>query len=173
MLNQQFTYTLETKEYLGFLRYQVRNSETYTKRKLIFAWGVPVLILITFIFGRLYTQIIPTILCVAGAFAWMYLIAPNLWILYFNFKINEKTLKEMNLTGFQEVKLRFEKKQFVYRDIKSHSVLYRDVTSFEEINELLIFQYGKHQTVLLPLRLFDNKHDSDEFVKEFKTAWLQ
>ncbi|MEF9962002.1 MAG: hypothetical protein RR863_04890 [Erysipelotrichaceae bacterium] len=173
MLNQQFTYTLETKEYLSFLRYQVRNSETYMKRKLVFAWFVPALILIIFIFGRLYTQTIPSIICVVAVFAWMYLIAPNLWILYFNYKVNENTLKDMNITGFQEVKLRFEKKQLVYRDNKSHNILYRDVTTFETINELLVFQYGKHQTILLPIRVFDSKNASDEFIKEFKTAWLQ
>ncbi|MEF9961998.1 MAG: YcxB family protein [Erysipelotrichaceae bacterium] len=170
-MNQQFTFTLKNEEYLSFLKYQLRNSREFQGKKLLLRTSLPALILCTMIFTNLYTKLVWNLFAIAVAMLWIFSFAPTLWVSYFNHRINDDTLKKMNITGFKEVKIHFEEKQLVYHDQNNHTILYKDILAFSPLEDLFVFQYGKQQTILLPFRVFDNQEQIKAFIKEFEIAW--
>lgn len=170
MMNQTFTFTLRKEEYLSFLRFQSAHSKHAKGIRMWLRISLPALLVCFIILMQAYEWgwIMAALLLI---FLWECFIAPLLWKKYLYRTINEETVRHMNITGFQKVKVTFYDNRIVYKDKKTHEILYQDIIRMIPADDLFIFQYKNQGTLLLPYRLFDEKADVDAFHQAFKTAW--
>lgn len=170
-MDKQFKFTLEKQEYLNLLRYQSLHSKQGRGMKLWLTTCIPALLICTVIFLKLYTQILWVCLAIVLAVIWVMYGSLKIWKKYIYRRINDDTLKQLNITGFQEVTVTFHESKIMYKDNKIHEIPYKDVYTMIPADDMFIFQYKNQGTLLLPYRLFKSPEDVSSFFKEFEKTW--
>lgn len=172
-MNRKFTFTLTTEDYLNYLRFQSLRSKQGKGMRLWMRICIPALLLCILISFRLYVQPIWSILALVLSVAWLFYACPIIWKKYVYKRINEDTLKQLNITGFEKIEVTFKDDKIIYKDKKINEILYKDIRSMLPIEKVFIFLYQQQGVMLLPYRLFVDEDDMTEFFREFEVCWKE
>lgn len=170
-MDKQFTFKLKPEEYLNFLRYQLFHSKQGKGMRLWLSTSIPALLICTLIFLRLYNQILWVCLFIMFIFIWLLFGSPYVWKKYLYRRINNNTLQQMNITGFNEITVTFKENKIIYKDKNSYEILYRDIYQMVPAEKMFIFRYNDQGTLLLPFYLFKEEKEIKNFLKEFELCW--
>lgn len=170
-MNRAFTFTLSKEEYLNYLRFQSLGSKQGRSFRLWLRICVPALLLCIVIYFQLYAQFIWPILALVASAIWLFYACPMIWKKYVYKRIDENTLKQMNISGFQKIEVTFKDDKIIYKDAKKHEIPYGEVRGMMPIENMFVFMYHQQDVLLLPFRLFDSEDDISEFFKDFEIVW--
>lgn len=170
-MDYQFTFTLKNEEYLSYVRHQVAGMKANRGQRLLLRTSIPALILCTIIVLELYQDWMWMCVALAIMILWILYGAPMLWRNAIAHRINESTLKKMNIQGFQEVTLHFLDDKLTYKDHKLHTITYEQISVFAPLSALFIFRYDRDGTILLPYRVFQDDAEKKEFLHKFEGCW--
>ncbi len=170
-MNREFTFKLETEEYLEYLRFQMANGKANRGKRLWIATSLPAVIACTIIFLRLFTDVLWMCAATAMVVVWVAVLAPQIWQSFVRRRIGLETLEKMNIRGFSQVTLQFEEHGVICREKTKRSIPYREIQTLFCTPSTLVFVCGGGAALLVPLRLFDGKEELKQFVIQFERCW--
>ncbi len=167
-MDRTFQFTLEKKEYVEYLSYQIGSSKTMRGYRWFLLTGVPA-VLLTGIF-LLHIRMWTMVACIlALAVLWVLYGAKAVWKRYIRRRIERQILPKMNIKEFREMSYHFGGTDIEYQENgKTTRLPYRELMMLPLENELAFCH--KEGTVLIPYRLFEGDDDLRGFLKEYELA---
>ena len=170
-MDRKYQFTLETEEYLQFLRYQYSTGKGSRGKKLWLMTSLPALVICTMIFFGLYRSALWVTAAVAAMVVWVVYGAPGLWRRYVNRKIDQRFLDRLSVKGFEEVTLEFGPDQVRSRSSGGRfAIPYGKLSLVQPLPEMLVLGDGTEKTLLLPYRIFSDQEEIQTFLRELETA---
>ncbi len=170
-MDRSFTFTLTQQEYLDYLRCRTGASRGHRGKRLWLLTSVPMLIVVSLIFFRLYKQPFVMALALMLIVIWVLVLAPDIWQRFVAGRIGEKLLERAGVRGFSEVTVRFGGRTLWCTGLGD--IPYRAVEAFVPLQSVFAFDSGDGRTVLLPTRLFTGEEDMKQFIRLFETVWAR
>ena len=159
-MDERYTFTLTKDEYLDFLRYQAMFSKGNRGKKLWLTTSVPMLIIVSIIFFKIYTYPWLMALGVMLIVIWVAVAANAIWERFIRGRISDKMLDRIGLKDFHEVTMHFMDDRVIFNSGSAQVQMYSDIKVFVPIS-----------AVLLPTRAFENETKMKQFIREFEKAW--
>lgn len=170
-MDERYTFTLTKDEYLDFLRYQAMFSKGNRGKKLWLTTSVPMLIIVSIIFFKIYTYPWLMALGVMMIVIWVAVAANAIWERFIRGRISDKMLDRIGLKDFHEVTMHFMDDRVIFNSGSAQVQMYSDIKVFVPISAVLIFGGGGNRSLLLPTRAFENETKMKQFIREFEKAW--
>ena len=155
-------FKLEEEDYLEYLRFMISNSKKNRNTGWWLRVIVPLLLLFSFTFFKLYTNILYVVIALAFGLLWFLFLSDKIWKAFLFRSININFVKKMNIKEFEKVIVDFKE-----NNIKVHgkAVEYKDVENIIPLKHILIIFYGGSQTFVIPNKAIGEQDQQTELIK--------
>lgn len=143
----KIVFKLKEEDYLEYLRFVISNSK---KNRNIGWWLrviIPLLLLFSFTFFKLYGNLLYVVLGVSFALIWFFFLSDKIWKAFLFRSININFVRKMNITKFEEVTVDFRDDSIM---VDGKVVKYNDIERIIPLKNILVIFYGGSKTFVIP-----------------------
>ncbi|HPW53097.1 MAG TPA: YcxB family protein [Erysipelotrichaceae bacterium] len=154
-------FKLEKEDYLEYLRFIIANS----RKNRITGWWlrviIPLLLLFTFIFFKLYTNTLYVVAALAFAVFWFLFLSDRIWKAFLFRSINMNFVQKMNIVDFAKVTVDFKESNIT---VDGKTIEYRDVEKIIPLKNILAIFYGGANSFVIPNKAIGNMDQQTELI---------
>ncbi|MGI6510214.1 MAG: YcxB family protein [Erysipelotrichaceae bacterium] len=155
-------FKLAEEDYLEYLRFMISNSKKNRNTGWWLRVIVPLLLLFSFTFFKLYTNILYVVIALAFGLLWFLFLSDKIWKAFLFRSININFVKKMNIKEFEKVTVDFKEKNII---VDGKTVEYKDVENIIPLKHILIIFYGGSQTFVIPNKAIGKQDQQTELIK--------
>ena len=155
-------FKLEEEDYLEYLRFMISNSKKNRNTGWWLRVIVPLLLLFSFTFFKLYTNILYVVIALAFGLLWFLFLSDKIWKAFLFRSININFVKKMNIKEFEKVIVDFKENNTI---VDGKAVEYKDVENIIPLKHILIIFYGGSQTFVIPNKAIGEQDQQTELIK--------
>lgn len=155
-------FKLEEEDYLEYLRFMISNSKKNRNTGWWLRVIVPLLLLFSFTFFKLYTNILYVVIALAFGLLWFLFLSDKIWKAFLFRSININFVKKMNIKEFEKVIVDFKENNII---VDGKAVEYKDVENIIPLKHILIIFYGGSQTFVIPNKAIGEQDQQTELIK--------
>ncbi len=158
----KIVFKLETEDYLEYLRFMISNS----KKNRITGWWlraiIPLLLVFSFTFFKLYTNVLYVVLGVVFALLWFFFLSDRIWKAFLFRSINTNFVSKMNIKDFKEVTAYFKDDNII---IDGKTIEYKDIENVIPLKRILVVFYSGSKSFVIPNKAIGELNQQTELIK--------
>ncbi len=158
----KIVFKLAEEDYLEYLRFMISNSKKNRNTGWWLRVIVPLLLLFSFTFFKLYTNILYVVIALAFGLLWFLFLSDKIWKAFLFRSININFVKKMNIKEFEKVTVDFKENNII---VDGKTVEYKDVENIIPLKHILIIFYGGSQTFVIPNKAIGEQDQQTELIK--------
>jgi len=158
----KIVFKLEAEDYLEYLRFIISNSK---KNRNIGWWLrviIPLLLLFSFTFFQLYTNLLYVVIGVAFALLWFFFLSDKIWKAFLFRSININFVSKMNIAKFEEVEVDFKENNFI---VAGKVIEYKNIENVIPLKHILVIFYGGSNSFVIPNKAIGDFQQQTELIR--------